>query len=112
MGVEERVVGDVPELGFVAGVIPEGVRAFNDSLLEHFKSSQVLRANDFRVVHLNSLSLVSVGSDLVIDTAIRFTQSDELWGGSLFAVKVFPQDVLLTIRFSEWHTSTRLTSDP
>ena len=58
MGVEEGVVGNVPELGLVAGVIPDGVRAFDDSLLEHFKSSQVLRDNDLRVVHLISLSLI------------------------------------------------------
>ena len=56
VGEEEGVVGNLPEPGLVAGVIPDGVWALGDSLLEHFQSSQVLRNDHFRVVHPTSFS--------------------------------------------------------
>ena len=57
MGVEERVVGDVPELVPVAWAVPERFGAPCEGLLEHFKGSQILGNNDIGNIHLDPLSI-------------------------------------------------------
>ena len=52
MGIEQGMVGDVPELGLVVGAIPDRGRAFGNRLFEHFESGLILGNDDLGVIHL------------------------------------------------------------
>ena len=62
MRIEERMVGDVPELRFVVRAIPQRPRASTDGLLEHLETGLILGTNDLRVIHRIYLMLSASAS--------------------------------------------------